>query len=375
MDLLKQKRLPDDYASDVVGILRKMSFTNLLHLKVMGSGALKSQVFAGDYDAYEQVPIKSISSAVNKFQSIIQDLLDTPLTYIGDIKAGSVEEWRVVRDDEPYNSTKIKKKLKDLWDSKVISTEEYKSADAMLKPKITDHEFIEIKRDLRFHIVRWTPKEVLKGFKILHDGRTFTLGEAFQSPTITKLDVISWVQGNRFTDFSIIYEFVKDGKVLNPAMVDIEKSLKENIIALLHEKDYFKMAKRMFALARFKGQGRMVSLLSPMFNGDLGRLYIVYGDIGTLEYLVENQHSLPSKRIQFEIDQFKNRLGNVLLPKYLAEEPEIIDTIEKLKHPLLYTQNTAQLLRLLRQLRDRIKKFLSYYAFEYLNKNHLLPHF
>ena len=375
MDLLKVKHLPDDYASDVVDILRKMSFTNLLHLKVMGSGALKSQIYAGDYDAYEQVPVKSIASAVHKFQSIIRDLMETPLTYVGDIKSGSVEEWRVIHEHEPYNAVKIKKRVKELWDSKVISTEEYNHANAMLKPRLTDVQYIELKRDLRFHIVRWTPKDVLRGYKLLHDGRKFTLEEAFQSPTITKLDVISWVQGNRFTDFSCIYEFVKDGKILNPSMMDIEKALKENIVSLYHEKDYYKMAKRMFALARFKGQYPMVSKLSPLFNGDLGRLYIIYGDIGTLEYLVENQHHLPTKRIQFEIDQFKNRLGNVLLPKYLADEPEIQDTLAKLKQPLLYSQNTAQLLRLLRQLRDRIKKYLSYYAFEYLNAHHLLPHF
>ena len=374
MDILKHKSLPDDYASDVVGILRKMSFTNLLHLKVMGSGALKSQLYAGDYDGYEKVPIKTIASAVKKFQSIIRDLMETPLTYIGDIKSGSIEEWRVIHENEPYNAIKIKKRVKELWDSKIISTEEYNHANSLLKPRLTDYEFIELKRDLRFHIVRWTPKEVLKGFKILHDGRTFTLEEAFQTPTITKLDVVSWVQGNRFTDFSVIYEFLKNGKILNPSMMDIEQALKENIISLLHEKDYFKMAKRMFALARFKGQYKVVSLLSPLFNGDLGRLYMVYGDIGTLEYLVENQHHLPTKRILFEIDQFRNRLGNVLLPKYIADEPEIIDTIKKLERPLLYTQNTAQLLRLLRQLRDRLKKYLSYYSHEYLTKHHLMPH-
>ena len=357
----------------MLNILRKMSFTNLLHLKVMGSGALKSQIYAGDYDGFEVVPIKNVSSAVKKFQSMIRDLMDTPLTYIGDIKSGSVEEWKVISDSEPYNATKIKKKVEALYADRIITSEEHTHAMDILKPNVTATELIEIKRDLRFHIVRWTPREVLKGFKILHDGRRFTLEEAFQSPTITKLDVVSWVQGNRFTDFSVIYEFKKGGKILNKGIEDIEKALKENIIALYHEKDYFKMAKRMFALARFKGQFPMLSILSPLFNGDLGRLYMVYGDIGTLEYLVENQHTLPKEKIQFEIDQFRNRLANVTLPKYLADEEEIVDTIEKLQRPLLYTQNTAQLLRLLRQLRDRLKRFLSHYSYIYLSKHHLLP--
>ena len=380
-DLLKLKRIPDDFSNDVLSILSKMSFTNLLHLKVMGSGGQKAQVYAGDYDAYEQVPIKSVSSAVAKFQSMIRSLQDTPLTYIGDIKSGSKEEWKVIGDDvriegdgvKGYNAVAIKKRVQHLKDTNIITREEYETAMRSLKPRITPLEMLEIKRDLRFNIVRWTPTEVLKGEKRLHDGSIYTLEEAFTAPAITKLDVISWVQGNRFTDFSCIYEFHKGRKLLNKGFDDVERALKENIYALYHEKDYFKMAKRMYALAKFKGAYPLLTALSPMFNGDLGRLYMVYGDLGTLEYLVENWSSLPKQKIAFEIDQFKNRLSNITLPKYLANEPEIVDTIEKMKNLLSHAQNNAQLLRLIRQLKDRLKRYLSHYAFEYLKGHHLIP--
>lgn len=373
MDLLKTKRVPDDFATDVLDILRKMSFTNLLHLKVMGSGSLKSQLYAGDYDGYEQVPIRSVSSAVHKFQSIVRSLMETPLTYIGDIKSGAVEDWKVFDEDEDYNAVRIKKRVEDLHKRGVINNQEYKDAMAMLKPKPTPYQVLEIRRDLRFHIVRWTPKEVLAGHKYLHDQRKYTLEEAFKSPAITKLDVISWVQGNRFTDFSVIYEFILNGKVLNKGVKNVEVALKENILQLYHEKDYFKMAKRMFALAKFKGAYPMLTALSPLFNGDLGRIYMVYGDLGTLEYMIENYKSLPKIKIKFEIDQFKNRLANVVLPKYLANEPEFNDIIEKLLNIQHYTQNSAQMLRLVRQLKDRLKDLLSQYSYIYLKEKHLIP--
>jgi hypothetical protein len=369
MDLTATRRLPRDYGSDVVDILRKMSFTNLLHFHLMGSASLKEQHFAGDYDAYERVPIKSIASAVQQFQHIIRSLMDTPLTYIGDIKSGEVAEWKVFGDDEDYNAVRIRKKLDALRGKRGITEQEYKDAVAMLVPRPTPYQVLEIRRDLRFHIVRWTAKEVLKGSKLLHDGRTYTLADAFKTPTITKLDVISWVAGNRFTDFSCIYEFVLKGKVLNRGIKDVEQALKENILQLYHDKNYFKMAKRMFALAKFKGSYPLLTALSPLFNGDLGRLYMVYGDLGTLEYMMENYRHLPQQKIQFEIDQFKNRLGAVAISK----SAEVSDIIEQLLHLHDYTENSAQMLRLIRQLKERLEKVLSEQSYEYLNDAKLLP--
>ena len=369
MELLKTRRLPQDYGSDVVDVLRKMSFTNLLHFQLLGSGALKEQHFAGDYDAYEQVPIKSVSTAVKQFQHIVRSLMETPLTYIGDIKAGAREEWKVFDEREDYNAVRIRKRLDLLRQKRLLPQQEYNDAVAMLVPNPTPYQVLEIRRDLRFHIVRWTAKEVLKGFKLLHDGRTYTLADAFKSNTITKLDVISWISGNRFTDFSCIYEFYLNGKLLNGKITDVEQALKENILQLYHDKNYFKMAKRMFALAKFKGSYPLLTALSPLFNGDLGRLYMVYGDLGTLEYMMENYRHLPQQKIQFEIDQFKNRLGAVSIPK----TAEVGDIIDKLLHLHHLTENSAQMLRLIRQLKDRLEKVLSEQSYEFLDEAKLLP--
>lgn len=378
-NLLVKRKLPEDFASDVVDVLSKMSFTNLLSLRLMGSGSLKAQLYAGDYDAFEVVPVKSIAATVKKFQSIVRTLLDRKNTYVGDIKCGSVDEWKVMDGTIEqgrvvgYNATAVKKKVEALFEQGVIGREERNSAMEKVKTTPTPMEFLELKRDLRYHLVRWTPQEVLRGHKTLRDGRKFTLAEGFQTPTITKLDVVAWVQGNRFTDFSCIYEFHKGKTVLNPAMVDIVEGLKTNVYELYYEKDYFKMAKRMFALSRVIGAYPLLSVLSQLFNGDLGRIYVVYGDIGTLEFLLENEGSIPKEKVQFEIDQFRNRLANVTLPKYLANEDTITEVIQKASNPLLYVQNHAQLLRLLRQLKSQLYAFLTSYSADFLAQHRLLP--
>jgi hypothetical protein len=380
-DLLAKRKLPQDYASDVLGVLRLMSFTNLRGLELMGSAELKAQLYAGDYDAYERVQVRSLASTARKFQSMIKKLLNSNLTYIGDIKMGSVEEWKVIGDEariqngqvRGYEPKRIKAKVEALYNDTIISRQERDTAFAMLKSSITPYELLEIKRDLRFNILRWTPQEVLKGYKYLQDGRRFTLEEAITSPTIAKLDCISWVQGNRFTEFSVIYEFYKGKKLLNGEIKNVLQVLKESTYQLYHEKNYYKMAKRLFSIARLERMTALIPILSNLFNGDLGRLYIIYGDLGTLEYMLENYSRLPRKKVEFELDQFRNRLANITLPKYLREEPIIISTLDKIERRNEIATNNAQMLRLIRHLKDEMMKLLSYYSYEYLRSHHLIP--
>jgi hypothetical protein len=372
--IVARKQYPEGYPNDALDILKTMSFTDGRNVNVVGSMALRSQVYAGDYDADEVVDTRgskdhSVRGLVRKFKSIIRELLDKPLTYIGDIKSGSIEEWKVF--DESYNSTASRKKLRELRNNRVITEKEYIDGLKLLKPRLSKIEFLLVQQKLRFHIIRWKPSEVLDGHKILTDGRKFTLEEAFQTPTITKLDVVSWVQNSRFTDFSMIYQFKHGGKLLNPGLRDFEESIRENIYVLKHDGNYFKMAKRMFALARFNNHQKEIELLSTMFNSDMGRLYQVYGDIGTIESLVENTSSLPYSRIEFEIDQFKGRLSNIGLPKYLEEEGRVFELIDELINMRKSTYTKEKLLGLLETLKKRLYELLTYYAKQYLQLHKL----
>lgn len=185
------------------------------------------------------------------------------------------------------------------------------------------------------------------------------------------MDVVSWVQNSRFTDFSMIYQFKHGGVLLNPGMRDFEASIRENIYVLKHDGNYFKMAKRMFALARFRNHQKEIELLSNMFNSDMGRLYHVYGDIGTLESLVENTSSLPYSRIEFEIDQFKGRLSNIGLPKYLEEEGYVFHLIDEIIGMRKSTYTKERLLELLEKLKKRLYELLTFYARQYLRSHKL----
>ena len=378
MSVIVRKDYPDGYPSDALEILRNMSFTNGKNVRVVGSMALRSQIYAGDYDAIEVVDVLGtkqlvIRDLVKKFKQIVKDLKSFPNTYIGDIKSGSIEEWVIINDT--YNYDKSIKKLEQLHKEGIITSDEYHDGKKRIKPNPSKLELLALRRDFRPNIIRWSPRDIMLGFKILKDKRKFTLAEAFQTPTITKLDVVSWVQNNRFTDFSMIYQFKNNGRSMNTVVTDIETSIRENIFMLHHEGNYFKMAKRMFALAKFKGYIDILEKLSPLFNGDVGRLYMVYGDIGTLESLFDITDDIPYSKINFEVDQFKGRLSNIALDKYVHREDELFRLINKLTSISDSKYTRKDIRDLLEKIKNILSNLMSFYAKEYLRKVKIMPNY
>jgi hypothetical protein len=376
MSVIVKKDYPSGYPSDASEVLRVMSFTNGKNVRIVGSMSLRSQIYAGDYDATEVVDAIGtrqlvVRDLVKKFKQIIKELNSLPNTYIGDIKSGSIEEWIII--DEEYNYEKSINQLEKLHKEGIITSDEYHDGKKRIKHDVSKLELLALRRDFRPNIIRWTPRDVMLGFKILKDKRKFTLAEAFQTPTITKLDVVSWVQNNRFTDFSMLYHFKNNGRTMNHVVVDIEKSIRENIFVLHHEGNYFKMAKRVFALAKFKGYIDVLEKLSPLFNGDVGRLYMVYGDIGTLESLFDIADVIPHSKVKFEIDQFKGRLSNIALEKYIHRENELFTMIDKLTNIHNSKYNRKEITELLKKIKTILSKLMSFYAKSYLIKVKLMP--
>jgi hypothetical protein len=184
--------------------------------------------------------------------------------------------------------------------------------------------------------MRWTPAEVLNNKKLLPHDRVFTLEEAFSSPALTKLDVVAYLQGNRFVELSVLYSFYNGSKILNRTPTDIERCIKESIIGYIAEGKYFKVLKRFASLARLHKKWDVVKELVPVFNGDLGRMALVSNDIDTLLFMFENYKSLPETAIRFEIDQFIHRLSNVYdTPEFRKVSANIFRDLHKaVKMPL-----------------------------------------
>ena len=309
-----------------------MSFTDGKKVKLVGSMSLRSQQYAGDYDAYESVPPASVPSLVRKFKSIVKNLRGLPNTVIGDIKCGVIDEWDVVGDPRTRDLTKSRRKLDDLVKNNVITPTERKEAETALKGKFPE-------KDIKFHILRWRPEEIERGWQEVR-GRKVSLGDALQTNGLCKVDVVGLVQNNRYTDFSMIYEFhYPNGKVMNKMDYDIVGSLRRDIQYYTKKGKWVKVMKRQFALAKFEHRPETLKYIHAVLNSDLGRLYQIVSDLGTLLYLLEAKKG-DTKRMRYEIDQMVGRLANIYaLPSYLKAEWDVLGTIKSaLKSPSLLPQ-------------------------------------
>ena len=373
-DVVRTKDYPEDYPSDAIAILDAMSMGD--NITLVGSMSLRSQQYAGDYDGYEVVKHKGKTSAFlvelrKRFQSNIKELCGMKYVYVGDIKAGVVEEWRVIPKTayveggkiKGFNSTQCHNKVRRLEEAKVITEGEAREAITLLKDGMTPAQFLMARDKLKFHVLRWTVGNVLDNC-LNYRGRSFTLEEAFPTPGITKLDVIGLVQNNRFTDFSVIYEFRCNGEVLNPEPINIKVSLMESIMAYTAEGNYFKVLKRLFALSKFKHDTKMLEELNPILNSDLGRLYQIVSDMDTLLTLFEEQKKVPMSVVRFEIDQFIHRLSTIYtLNSYLKKDDAIVASVRNIAR-----QPDSKVEPALQKVRDELYDILQHNSKPYVVK-------
>ena len=381
-----EKNYPSDFSKDVLDVLGLMTLPNTFRTALLGSSALKIS-YASDFDAYSEVNITQTTT--QEFQEAITKIMNFRVKdfekmrrqdkaiYIGDIKAGVVERFRIVPEgltninwNSSLNSMLLKSK--NMFNQKIINKDEYDTAIRLLKKNLTFADVIIAKNELNFEVCRWRPYDVLKGF-VVYRGEKIMLDKALYEPARVKIDCITWVGGNRYTELSMVYKFYKDGKIIYDENYKLEQVLKEQVLVNNYNGNYMKMAKRILSIERFKPKPdeMIIKQLFVLFNSDLGRLTQIISDIDNYVYMIEHYAELkgsplPIYRFQFESDQFKSRLSQIVNKSYLRHEMFINSLITKLE--------TAPIdVNVLNNLRDELDKIVQENTLIYLKQNRLYP--
>ena len=369
MEFLTQKKtFPDNYPNDVMKVLDAMTIPNG-EIQLAGSASLRSMQYSADYDGVEYVNLKTKTKEqagkqlAKDFKQVIRKLQTIPNCFIGDIKCGEIAEWRIIPSSVQivrnrligWNAKVIREKIEELAKDGVISAGEKTKALKSVKESMTIPDYLVFKDLLRPHIVRWTPGEVLRGKKLLVDGTSYSLEEGLLSPAVCKVDAIAWVAGNHFSDFSVVYMFQWKGEAINDVIQNFEQSIEEDILKYTNEGNWFKALKRHYSLAKAQGNLATMKRILPILNGDLGRLYALVSDIGTLIWLLENKKKLPLKEMKFELDQFKGRFGNIYETSgFLQKEPSLLAKLKK-----AIEGRPASMLKNLEDIKGELEKILA----------------
>lgn len=256
-------------------------FINLLSLKhdaiaqPIGSFTHKIQKYASDIDINEVVTIKNnnFNVFISDLQDNIRKILKAKNVYFSDFKAGL--DVRYPNDKEKF-------------------------------------------------VLRWSPQEILNGYKVLEGGVKISLIDAVKMVSILKMDLIVFTN-NRFIEesaFYILESVTPEGKKFINVPADyyeiFKEALKKDIKKYSTNGENFKIfkaVKRMWSLARLTKDTNMLRALKPLIDSNLSLLGQINADLETLELLVDKistySLNIPNNQMIDSIELIGKKLSNV----------------------------------------------------------------
>ena len=317
--------------------IRDVSFKRQ-NTDILGSYRLRSQLYTSDVDLYEVV-IGKTSSVKTRFQRKMRKLLNNDTIYIGDIKCGLYEPFRIIDETSyihqgkvyRYDQKKALVRLDKLKDDKVLSKSEHEEYKKLLKPNPTLMQLNQIKKKLRLHILRWKPQDVINGYLKLRDGTKYPLKSALEDPSLFKMDIIKY-DGVKFIDVSIIYDLRNpDNSKKKLVAYNTRRTLLSDIDTYESEEQWFKVLKRMFSLLKYDYKYRqrkqniyLLVALTKIFNSQLGQVYQVKTMIDTLVFLMDSFKTLSKQRIYRNVNLIIEKLSNIYDKDVVALEKGIV---------------------------------------------------
>jgi len=380
--LLSRKQYPLNYGTDAEAVISAMSF-DASKAQVLGSMAIKSTLYPSDFDLYEVVKVSSIPETVKEFQRMVKQLRGMEGVHVGDIKAGEVKAFKVINDRAYFKAGKVvgsnaketRERLRRLARDGVITPAALKETMALVKDQPTEKQWNTMKNHLRYHVLRWTPREIQAGKKQvgIHE---ITLRDALQSEGVFKLDVIAITNG-KFMDYSIIYDLrdKKTGTRINSFQVNVKDNLAEAIKTYADEGEYWKALKRHYSLLKYKftydkssnkdGALKQMKDLVEFFNSDVGLVASVRNDCETLLGLYDlDEDTADEDTILRTLNSFIYRLSNVYdVSAFMKKEVTVLKTIKgALKSP-------ETIPRVLKSLLPTLSQMLNMEAKKHVVKN------
>jgi len=348
-----------------------------------GSQADKNILYPSDVDIFEILhnstsKKRTIDNFVKKLKEITMNIENSKELFIGDIKCGLDNAYMIDIGDikngkiNGYNPSEIKKQIEK---NTYYSREEKEDLIKLVKQKPSIDDWLSLNEYIRLKVtLRWTPKEIISGQKLLPHNRIKTLEDAVSDSAIIKIDVIGLVN-NRFIEITDLYKVHYHQIPLNKDVKLDEDLLKGNLIKQYHDKFYFKSLKRIYSLLKLKMKDKqMIKKLQDFFNSEYGMLYKFISQLKTIVTLIEF-NSIKLKyvwdNILNNLDMSKSDVANI--DKLKIDEKGLdkkIDSLSRLKN---HSEDREKMVRELEKIVEVYMEIINKGAKSFMTKNNLYP--
>ncbi len=354
--------------------------------QIVGSFRYKIHEYPSDIDLYEAIHgcctfNTSINKIIDGLHSMIGKIQKRRYTYLGDFKAGIDERYFVEIGTfdpetgklEGYDQYRIVQQIADLYTNKLLTKEEAIDIIKVVPSRPSAYQYQQLRDMVRErYILRWSTKELLKGYKMLSLRKRITLSEALSQGTIVKADLWALVD-DRFMEvtnwFMLVAKVNGENIYLSEKPDMYQKSLKREIMLYKNPvfKKHMKLAKRMWLYAISEDDHYTIQQLYPLFSSPVAKLNQIQSELDILIKMITKLGNPPFHLIRKQIAQFKTRIGTV--PDiYMNDEYEkqLFINLDK----ALYAKNSRDIiLDSLENAMKIIEDIVDTQAKRYLRKN------
>ena len=365
-DIKNKKKYLDNEIEDVLSLI---SF-NIQNLSILGSYGLRSSLYPSDIDAEEVVSYDK--STIKKIQQIIKNVNNRNDLFITDIKLGSVDDYEVVKDNAyvykgqvyNYDADDSREKLRVLYKKNVITKEEFNKWNKLLIKKPTQEQLIEIQKEIRPNLMRWTTDEILKNKKHFR-GIDYTILDALQTGGLFKIDYVFIKPTCEFIDLNVIYDVrIKGLRQSKSPLLNVKRELQREIDNLIIQGKYFKALKRKFSLAKINNNKKQIIKLYKILNSPIGILHQISGNCEILILLLEQNKRVPLDKLRCFVNEFIDRLNNVFnINQYIKQERFIVSKIQN----IIKSNNKKTIMNNLIILKDKLDNIKNTVSKKYIN--------
>jgi len=393
-DLIASRSI-DSLPSNIANAIKLVTINPAFPTRFVGSFKYIAHEYPSDIDLVEEVvgccnTSQSVKMIVRGIQHMIQRVRDEKHVYLGDFKAGLDVRYKIhglgkivynhkskTVSVEGYHADIVKEQIGELYEQGLLSSDEYRTWISLVvsRPDFMSHKKLvdAIRKKL---VLRWTIREIGRGYKVLQNTIRITLEEAVKQETIVKVDIYAFV-ANRFieiTNFFFLKNKDANGKVtyLSEHHGDFATQLKQDIAIFKTPslKKHMKVAKRMWNLAVNESNKEILSILYPLFNSPLAKLSQIVSDCETMMLMVEKLANPPTKQMVRCLNDIKLRMGTIP-PSLLsdASASKVYKTISRLH----YDVSDKVLTNALGHIHDSLNTVVNTEARRFLKANHFLP--